>query len=132
MKKRRSRIRQSDPFMVNTKRAAELIGVTPKTLRLYAATGEIPGRVKLGPRMIRWSIEALRSWIAAQTTKAKGPDMTELERLRAIWQAARAQHLESIRLYDADPCDENRAFHDEAGRRRRAAYLAYIRAGGKD
>ena len=72
MKKRRCDIRVDDAFLVSTARAAELIGVTTKTLRLRAKAGEIPGMVRLGPRMLRWSIESLRAWIAAESAKVKG------------------------------------------------------------
>jgi predicted DNA-binding transcriptional regulator AlpA len=71
MKRRRCDIRQSDPYLVTTKRAAELLNMTPKTLRLRGKTGEVPGRVRLGPRLVRWSLVALQSWISATATKEK-------------------------------------------------------------
>jgi predicted DNA-binding transcriptional regulator AlpA len=61
--KRLARVRVDDAFLVSTKRAAELIGVSVKTLRLLGHTGDVPGMVRLGPRMIRWSVEALQTWI---------------------------------------------------------------------
>jgi len=49
-------------MLINTKQAAKLLKVAPRTLWQMYATGKMPRPIRLG-RAVRWSLDVLRKWI---------------------------------------------------------------------
>lgn len=54
--------------LLNTKQAAELLGLRQQTLENWRCAGLGPAFVKLG-RQVRYDPRELQSWIAAHTVK---------------------------------------------------------------
>lgn len=51
----------STPDLVSIERAAEFLGVTTRTVRLWISSGELPA-LRLGKRLIRIDYEDLRNF----------------------------------------------------------------------
>lgn len=47
--------------------AAELLGISVRTLERYDGTGVGPGFVRVGPKMVRYDPAACRAWAAARS-----------------------------------------------------------------
>ena len=47
--------------------AAEFLGVSTRTLERYDTTGQGPGFVRVGPRMVRYDPAACRAWASARS-----------------------------------------------------------------
>ncbi|TDR95673.1 helix-turn-helix transcriptional regulator [Enterovirga rhinocerotis] len=47
--------------------AAKMLGIGVRTLERYDSTGEGPGFVRVGPRLVRYDPEVCRSWASART-----------------------------------------------------------------
>jgi excisionase family DNA binding protein len=60
------------PLLVNLRQAAEVLGISAKTVKRMAAAGELPGVVKLRRRTLV-NYEALRKWTAAGCPPLPGP-----------------------------------------------------------
>ena len=52
---------------VPTTVAAEILGLAPNTLRLWRQRGGGPPYIRVGPKICRYSVEALRAWLDART-----------------------------------------------------------------
>jgi prophage regulatory protein len=50
------------------------IGISKSTLWSWVGTGRFPAPVKLGPRAVAWSENAVQSWIAERIEAGKGGD----------------------------------------------------------
>lgn len=61
---------QPEPLLVDAPEAARLLGVSQRTVWTYANTGRIP-TIRFGKR-VKFSVEALRAWIAAETAAQMG------------------------------------------------------------
>ena len=57
-----------EKLLLNHGEAARLLGISETTLRQMRDRGDVPGVVRLGNRA-RYSVEALKEWIAAGLTK---------------------------------------------------------------
>ncbi len=47
--------------------AAKMLSISVRTLERYDTTGEGPGFVRVGPRMVRYSPAACRAWASARS-----------------------------------------------------------------
>lgn len=52
--------------LINTKQAAELIGVSVASMKLYRAKGTGPVFVRIGHKTVRYTAESLRAWVASR------------------------------------------------------------------
>jgi prophage regulatory protein len=50
------------------------VGISKSTLWAWVGAGMFPPPVKLGPRAVGWSENAVQSWIAERVASAKGGD----------------------------------------------------------
>lgn len=57
-----------DELLLRPRKAAEVLGVCEKTLYTLTKRGEIPV-VRLGERLKLYSVDELRHWIAARSTR---------------------------------------------------------------
>lgn len=51
-------------LLINSKEAAKLLKVSPRTLWRMQTSGEMPAPIRLG-RAVRWSAEVLKKWVEA-------------------------------------------------------------------
>lgn len=58
--------------LVTSRKAAELIGVNPETIRLWGIAGRIR-RCVLGPRVVRYPLSDIENLIRNATAQAGGP-----------------------------------------------------------
>lgn len=56
--------------LLTTDEFAELAGVRPGTVKNWRAKGRGPKPIRLGHRTVRYSGEAVRSWLAARESPA--------------------------------------------------------------
>lgn len=57
-------LRASSTLLVDEREAARLLGVSPRTIWALRARGELPAVRIPGTRLVRYSVETLRDWIA--------------------------------------------------------------------
>jgi predicted DNA-binding transcriptional regulator AlpA len=60
----------TDPLLVSESRAAAMIGAAPKTMERWRSRGGGPPFVRIGPRMVRYALADLESWIDAQRAES--------------------------------------------------------------
>lgn len=71
--------------LLNSKKAADLLGISERTLERLRTSGEGPKYVKLGKGAVRYDPTDLRSWIKRRkraSTSDCGPDETRGPRRR--------------------------------------------------
>jgi excisionase family DNA binding protein len=54
-------------LLLRPSEAAEILGVSLRCLMAWVAAGEVPA-VRLGERCLRFSVDALRAWVASRST----------------------------------------------------------------
>ncbi len=57
---------------LNTKEAAEALGLSPITLRKWRCLGKGPGYLRLNPRLIRYRRADLEAWLERGAVKVEG------------------------------------------------------------
>ena len=62
------------PVLLNTRQAAERCNLSPRTLEKYRVTGGGPPFIRLGSA-VRYRIEDLDSWIAANRRRSTSDDL---------------------------------------------------------
>ena len=60
---------ESDPLL-SAGTVAEIVGLSPATLRRYRAAGSGPPWMRIGERLIRYPRSGVREWIASQSGSA--------------------------------------------------------------
>jgi excisionase family DNA binding protein len=77
-KRRKERFAEIDPDtlgdVITVDGAAKLLQIDPKTVRELFHRGEIPGGRRLGPKLIRFSRDALLDWLAQGCVSRSGSD----------------------------------------------------------
>ena len=67
-----------DRLLLRPQETANALGVSLRTVMDWVADGEIPV-VRLGDRCLRFSVEALRQWVAARSTWPTAISVTEVQ-----------------------------------------------------
>jgi predicted site-specific integrase-resolvase len=57
--------------MLNTKQAAEKLGINPKTLTNWRAQGRGPEAIQLSKRVTRYPVESINKYLASKTVAGK-------------------------------------------------------------
>lgn len=70
---------------VNAKQLAVMLALSERTIRQLDASGKLPKPVTIGLRSVRWPIDEIRDWLAADA-----PD-------RATWNAMRGHRCAAAR-----------------------------------
>lgn len=52
--------------LLTTEEAAKAVGVSEMTMRRFRRNGGGPPYVRMGPKLIRYSAESLRLWVASR------------------------------------------------------------------
>ena len=52
--------------LLTTEEAAKAVGVSSMTMRRYRTNGGGPPFIRMGPKLIRYSAESLRAWVASR------------------------------------------------------------------
>jgi prophage regulatory protein len=71
---------QPAPFdleFVTARDVAELLCVSPRTVWRWAATGQLPAPVRVGPRCTRWRVSDLQRYLDALPVRAPELDKRE-------------------------------------------------------
>lgn len=58
-------------LLIDSRQAAKLLNVSPRTLWRMHNDGEMPQPIRIG-RAVRWSLEALKKWIADRCPRPNG------------------------------------------------------------
>ncbi len=58
-------------LLIDSRQAAKLLNVSPRTLWRMHNDGEMPQPIRIG-RAVRWSLEALKKWIADGCPRPNG------------------------------------------------------------
>jgi len=66
-----------DTSLIDTREAARLLGVSPRHLWRFTASGEIPSR-RLGDRSVRYSIAELKRWVESQSKFVRQQEASEV------------------------------------------------------
>jgi len=51
-----------EKLLVTRREVGEMLGIPMRTLDRMESRGELPGRIRLGSRMIRYDLRAIRAW----------------------------------------------------------------------
>jgi predicted DNA-binding transcriptional regulator AlpA len=54
-----------EPLLLDAKSAAALCSVSRATWWAWLRTGRCPPPIRIGERVVRWSAETIRQWVAA-------------------------------------------------------------------
>lgn len=52
-----------DRLAVDAEELAEMLSVSPSTIRRMDASGKLPKAVTIGQRSVRWQTDAIRAWL---------------------------------------------------------------------
>lgn len=52
-------------FLIDTKQAAKLLAVSPRTVWQMENDGQMPAAIRIGGRAVRWGYEELQAWVNA-------------------------------------------------------------------
>lgn len=55
----------TEPALIDLRQLARLLSVSTRTARRLATSGQVPGMVRIGTKLLRFQLEVVRSWIAA-------------------------------------------------------------------